>query len=187
MSRSLSEHIPLVRRGISASTAVMNAWQGAVDDARSRADRDRLAPGRHPDGPGNWLEDVGSEECWALLASQRLGRIGFSAHSGRPVILPVNYAVANQQILIRTGRGPKLEAARRRDLVAFEVDQIDVATQVGWSVTLTGRARWVREPAVLARLGAVDFAVWAAGPRDELIAIEPLHVGGRRLVTADIE
>jgi len=165
----------------------MNAWLGTVDDAHSRAERDRLAPGRNPDGPGNGLRELGGEECWALLASQRFGRIGFSAHSGRPVILPVNYAVTDHQILIRTGRGPKLEAARRQDLVAFEVDEIDVDGQVGWSVTLTGRAHWVREPATLARLGAVDFAVWAAGPRNELIVIEPLHIGGRRLVTAGIE
>jgi hypothetical protein len=186
MSRGLSKRIPFVHRG-TVSTAVMNAWLGTVDDAHSRAERDRLALGRNPDGPGNGLRELGGEECWALLASQRFGRIGFSAHSGRPVILPVNYAVTDHQILIRTGRGPKLEAARRQDLVAFEVDEIDVEGQVGWSVTLTGRAHWVREPATLARLGAVDFAVWAAGPRSELIVIEPLHIGGRRLVTAGIE
>ncbi|HVV77281.1 MAG TPA: pyridoxamine 5'-phosphate oxidase family protein [Mycobacteriales bacterium] len=185
MGRALPERIPLMRHGLAASRAAMNAWQGMVDDARGRAERERLAPGRRADGSGSWLDAIDPDDAWELLRSHHLGRVAFSAHSGRPVIVPVNYAVHDRQIVIRTGRGPKLEAARRGDLVAFEVDQIDLVAHTGWSVTLTGRARWVREPSTLARLTALDLEVWAGGPRNETIAIEPLHIGGRRLVAAE--
>lgn len=185
MSRALPEHIPLMRHGLAASRAAMNAWQGMVDDARGRAERERLAPGRRGGGPGNWLDAIDSADAWELLRSHHLGRLAFSAHSGRPVILPVNYAVHDQHIVIRTGRGPKLEAARRGELVAFEVDEIDMEAHTGWSVTLTGKARWVRDPSTLAQLGAIDLNVWAGGSRDETIVIEPLHIGGRRLLATE--
>jgi len=176
----------MARRGFSAAIAATNALQSIVEAASSRADRDRLAPGRRPDGPGNWLEALDADECWRLLGTRRLGRLGFTAHSGRLVILPVNYAIDDRRIVIRTGPGPKLEAARRGDFVAFEVDEIDLDVHTGWSVTVTGRARWIREPAELARVGPLDLSTWAAGPRDRVIVVEPSHVGGRRLDIPDV-
>jgi len=175
--------VPFLRRGVTATTAAMNAWRSMVEDSRGREQRDELHPGSHPGGAGNWLDAIGPEECWRLLAPRRVGRIGFTAHSGHPVILPVNYVVHDGTIVIHTGRGPKLEAARRRDLVAFEVDEIDRETQTGWSVSLTGRARWVRDSRELLALAKADLTPWAAGPRDEVIVIKPINIAGRRLST----
>lgn len=161
-----------------ASSALTNAREAMADDARVRAERERLAPGRNVEGPGNRLDAIGIDDCWCFLSSAALGRIGFAAHSGHPVILPVNYSIIERQILIRTGRGPKLEAAKRGDLVAFEVDQID-AEHTGWSVLVTGRARWVREQAEVTALKVRQPASWAAGPRNDLILIDPVNVAGR--------
>jgi nitroimidazol reductase NimA-like FMN-containing flavoprotein (pyridoxamine 5'-phosphate oxidase superfamily) len=152
-----------------------------VETGRGREARAGVAPGRRHEGPGQWLDAIAPEECWQLLAPRRLGRIGFTAHSGRPVILPVNYCVSDHKIVIRSARGPKLEAAGRGDLVAFEVDELDVVARTGWSVSITGRARWVRDPRELARLAKVDVEPWVAGDRDEVIVINPMHVAGRRL------
>lgn len=176
--------VRLLRKGLTAPVAAANAWQAMVDSSRDRAERQRLTPG-HTDGPGNWLEAIEPAECWRLLSDRRLGRIGFTAHSGRPVIVPVNYTVADQRIVVRSGRGPKLDAAGRGDLVAFEVDDIDLQTQTGWSVAITGRAEWLREPREIAKLAPVDRAPWAAGPRSHLVVIHAMHVGGRRLVASD--
>lgn len=181
MTRSVLKRVPLLRYGLAASSAAMNAWQSMVDAGDGRAQRDSLTPGRQPAGPGNWLEEIESADCWKLLAGTCLGRIGFTAHGGRPVILPVNYAVADRTILIRTGRGPKLAAAERNDLVAFEVDDIDLVARTGWSVSVTGRGRRIDDPSERARL-APCLVPWAAGPRGELVVITPMHVGGRRLV-----
>jgi hypothetical protein len=163
------------------STAVLNAWQGMTDDAQARSERDRLAPGRRPDGEGSRLDQIDVDECWRLIEGVKIGRIGFTAHSGHPLILPVNYEVADGRLLIRSGRGPKLDAARRGDLVAFEVDEIDLALRTGWSVTIAGHARWVRDVRELATVDNATPVPWVAGTRNELIVIEPVHVGGRRL------
>jgi len=179
--RALDAPARLIRGGRSASNAATNAWQSLVEATRGRAGRDQLAPGRHPEGPGNWLDPINPEESWRLLAPRRFGRLGFTAHSGAQVILPVNYVVHDRTIVIRSGRGPKLDAAHRGDQVAFEVDEIDLDAHTGWSVSVTGRARWVRDANELATLVGIDLTAWAAGPRDELIVIEPSHVGGRRL------
>lgn len=143
-----------------------------------------LLPGRRSADEGVWLDAIDVEECWRLLQGTRVGRIGFTAHSGHPLILPVNYAIANRHVYIRSGRGPKLDAARRSDVVAFEVDDIDLERRTGWSVSVAGRAQWVRDVRELAIVGDVVPRPWVAGPREELIVIDPIHVGGRRLSTA---
>jgi hypothetical protein len=65
--------------------------------------------------------------------------------------------------------------------VAFEVDEIDLEDHTGWSVSLSGRARWIREPSELAGLRLPPAPPWAAGPRDEVIVIEAAHIGGRQM------
>lgn len=186
VARVLKTPIRIAHAGVTAPGSVANAFRCVADDIRGREERERLAPGRRPDGPGNWLAAIGTDECWRLLATQRLGRIGFTAHSGHQVILPVNYVVHEGTIMIRSGRGPKLEAARRGALVAFEVDAIDLDAHTGWSVTIGGHARWVRDPRELTSLTAVDFPAWAGGPRNEIVVIEPAHVAGRRLSASGV-
>jgi nitroimidazol reductase NimA-like FMN-containing flavoprotein (pyridoxamine 5'-phosphate oxidase superfamily) len=126
------------------------------------------------------LDALSEEECWALLAGHSLGRLGFTAHSGLPVILPVNYALDGRDVLVRSGPGPKLGAAERGDTVAFEVDQVDLESRSGWSVVLTGRAHVV-SPASQAERRALALEPWPAGPRSALLRIRVQHVSGRRL------
>ena len=82
-------------------------------------------------------------------------------------------------MLIRSGAGPKLQAAERRELVAFEVDELDDDSHSGWSVVVHGRAERVTEP------DGADSAElplpWAAGPRVHTIRITPRRVTGRRI------
>jgi nitroimidazol reductase NimA-like FMN-containing flavoprotein (pyridoxamine 5'-phosphate oxidase superfamily) len=177
--------IPILKVGVVASSSLVNAWQSVVETGRARTERDALAPNRRTSGPGGRLDRIHPEECWILLGTTMLGRLGFTAHSGHPVILPVNYMVVDRTIYIRSGRGPKLGAAERGDRVAFEVDQIDPDTRKGWSVSVTGRARWVRQPTDLARLGLAELQPWAAGPREHIIAIQAIHIDGRRLAAPE--
>lgn len=88
----------------------------------------------------NGLEVLTSEECLQLLQSRSLGRLGLSVDA-LPTILPVSYTIVDDEILIRTGRGTKLSVATRGAVVAFEVDEIDPTTAIGWSVVVQGRAR----------------------------------------------
>src|SRR4051794_2497306 len=123
------------------STALTNARRGVADISRSNADRRKLEPVSEPGGPGD-LQRLSQEECLWLLTSRRIGRFAYVESARALDVVPVNY-VSRQDgsVLFRTGPGPKLSAAERRDVVAFQVDDIDPVQHTGWSVLVTGRAR----------------------------------------------
>jgi nitroimidazol reductase NimA-like FMN-containing flavoprotein (pyridoxamine 5'-phosphate oxidase superfamily) len=95
----------------------------------------------------NGLEVLDRDACLELLSSATLGRIGVSA-GALPVVLPVNFCLDAERIVLRTGEGTKLDAASRNAVVSFEVDEIDPLFHGGWSVVVTGitaptpRAAW---------------------------------------------
>lgn len=131
-------------------------------------------------GPGE-LHALSREDCDALLRAGCVGRLAYVPRVGVPDIVPVNYVLDGRDILIRSGPGPKLQAAERGDLVAFEVDEIDVATHTGCSVVVVGRAGRLRpeeQQKVEARTAGLP---WALGPRRHVIRIRPTRVTGRRL------
>ena len=71
----------------------------------------------------NGLEVLASDQCLRLLAQAPLGRVGLTS-GALPVILPVNFLLQEDHILVRTGRGTKLDAATRNAVVAFEADPL---------------------------------------------------------------
>lgn len=93
----------------------------------------------------NGLEVLDRDECLRLLATAELGRIALT-DDALPVIVPVNFRLAQQLVLIRTGLGTKLDAATRNAVVAFEVDDVDPVRKVGWSVMVQGIARELADP-----------------------------------------
>lgn len=157
--------------------ALDNALEGAQALGAAVAVRRALAPVHDP-GPGG-LEPLPAEHCLDLLATRTVGRLAYVARAGVPDVAPVNYVLDGRDVLLRSGPGPKLQAAERRDLVAFEVDDIDERSHTGWSVVLVGRARRL-SPAERARLSTLP-APWAAGPRDEVVRITAVRITGRRL------
>ena len=161
------------------ASAVANAGRAVIRETEHWEQRDHLAPGARPGGPGQLLDSIAAEECWDLLASQQVGRLSFTAQGGLPVILPVNFVVDGETIAFRSGRGPKLVAAARREIVAFEADQIDADCRTGWSVVVIGQASLVTNAAQRRRLDALGLRPWVAGPRDEYVVITPRNVAGR--------
>ena len=129
------------------------------------------------------LEHLSVPECLELLRThpQRIGRVGIADDGRRPIILPVNYAMDDDAIVFRTAEGSKLAAAVRGAFVAFEVDDVDVAWQEGWSVLVRGQAHEVTDADEIARLDALPLHPWAAGSRDRFVRIRPDTVTGRRL------
>ena len=141
--------------------------------------REALAPA-DDDEPGT-LVRLDRATCLDLLATRRTGRLAYVARAGVPDIVPVNIALDDERVLVRSGPGPKLQAAERREVVALEVDDIDEDGHTGWSVVVAGRARRLHTSEV-ARLPADLLPeVWARGPRSSVIAIELTRVEGRRL------
>ena len=171
-------------------TLVRAATTSALDNARAATgalslavqDRRGLAP--HPaDGepaePGH-LTVLARAECLALLATRSVGRMAYVARAGVPDIAPVNYALDGDAVLVRSGPGPKLQAAERREVVAFEVDDLDEDGHRGWSVVVVGRAATV-PAAQVAQLGERLPEPWSSGPRRHVLRITPTRVTGRRL------
>jgi hypothetical protein len=91
------------------------------------------------------VETLPSDASLELLSSQSVGRVAFVL-DGRPVILPVNYAVDGWTIVFRTTHGGKLVAASSGALVAFEADSFDRQNRVGWSVVARGTLRTCPTP-----------------------------------------
>ena len=128
----------------------------------------------------NGLEVLDRHECERLLATATLGRIGFTS-GALPIVLPVNFWFDGERILIRTGRGTKLEAAARNSVVAFEVDDIDPMAHTGWSVVLTGVANEVTDSQQLRELEGSPIARWAPGGNGCMMMLTPKLISGRRI------
>jgi nitroimidazol reductase NimA-like FMN-containing flavoprotein (pyridoxamine 5'-phosphate oxidase superfamily) len=77
-------------------------------------------------------------ECLALLSRGTIGRVVFTA-GGLPVVHPVTFVVEAGTITFPPGDDRVRGAARRGDVVAFQVDEIDVDRYHGWTVTVIGR------------------------------------------------
>jgi uncharacterized protein len=160
--------------------AVGNARRATAELQTAVRDRTALQPSPPDDdaGPGA-LAALSREEALDLLAAHSVGRLCYVARAGVPDVVPVNYAVRGGEVLVRSGPGPKLQAAERGDVVAFEVDELDEAAQTGRSVVVVGPARRLTETEV----DALDQGPhpWAVGPRRHVLAIRVQRVTGRRL------
>ncbi len=140
----------------------------------------QVPPGRaHLAGPPR-ITRLTAAECHRLIAPGGVGRIGFGTTSG-PVVLPVNFAVVDGTIVIRTADGSMIEG-HADEVVALEVDRIDEALCQGWSVLVRGQAHRVAHPAELRRMQD-NAAVWpwAGGDRDVFVRIIPAQITGRRI------
>lgn len=132
----------------------------------------------------NGLEILDDAQCWALLRTESVGRVGVSI-GALPVILPVNFSAVDGSIVFATAPGTKLAAAVTGAVVAFEVDHADPADHSGWSVLLVGEAHQVDAgPDVLARLVKAGGAPWASGDRAAVVRVSPGFLSGRRIVVS---
>jgi nitroimidazol reductase NimA-like FMN-containing flavoprotein (pyridoxamine 5'-phosphate oxidase superfamily) len=126
------------------------------------------------------LELLEEDECRTLLAGGSIGRVGLTV-GALPVILPVNYAVVDGDVVFRTGEGTKLRASRDGTVMAFEIDAYDEDAQSGWSVLAVGRAREVTDDRDLSRFRSLGIAPWANGERTRYVRLSPEMLTGRRI------
>lgn len=129
------------------------------------------------------LEVLTEQQCRELLATRDLGRIAFTIDE-QPEVFPINYATDGSVVVFRTATGTKLEHSVLQR-VAFEVDDWNPTSGVGWSVVVKGVAQVIT--------GALDpFAEalrnrpvvpLAPGAREYWIAVYPSEITGRRFGT----
>lgn len=82
------------------------------------------------------------DDCERLLRAGVFGRIGIGRQTG-PEILPVNYVVVGDAVLVRTSEGSLLDRAAHGAALVFEVDHVNYARWHGWSVVARGRGERV--------------------------------------------
>ena len=133
------------------------------------------------------LQHLSQDECFALLATQEIGRIGINAEH-YPLIFPVNYALDHGVIVIRSGPGTKLTHASHAN-VTFEVDEINQGQRSGWSVLVRGLAEELTDhhrDALIERTKAAAKEPWAPGEHGHWLRLIPHAVSGRRLAAGEL-
>lgn len=125
-------------------------------------------------------EELTEQECWRLLDSRSVGRLAV-AFGRYPDVFPVNFAVYERTIVLRTEGGSKLAGAVLGPAVAFEVDRVDEITCAGWSVVVKGFAEEVVAIADIAPLEQLDLHTWSAREKTRWVRIHPTEVTGRRV------
>jgi uncharacterized protein len=125
------------------------------------------------------LQELDREECLELLASKAVGRLAYHSEDGLEV-LPLNYVLQGDKVLMRTSPHTTLGRQSHMDTAAFEVDEIDDATESGWSVLVRGTVNPLDVddlPPTTARPRP-----WASGHRMLYLRLRPLSITGRRLL-----
>ncbi len=130
-----------------------------------------------------WLEELPPGESVRLLSTVSLGRMVFTARA-LPAIRPMNHVVDGDSIIVRTDLDASVAFELRSEpgaVVAYEADEIDPGTHLGWSVVVVGIARRIVDPdeaAVYRR----TLRPWVTGDKDQVIAIHMDMVTGFRMV-----
>jgi uncharacterized protein len=134
--------------------------------------------------PATEMLELARSECLRLLAATAIGRIAVSVTEwDHPVIRPVNYVFddSSQSVLIRSASGSKLHALLRSATAAFEIDGIDTAARVGWSVIIVGVAEEITNAAEVRRIEGLGLEPWPPGRKGHWIRIRTNTVSGRRV------
>jgi nitroimidazol reductase NimA-like FMN-containing flavoprotein (pyridoxamine 5'-phosphate oxidase superfamily) len=132
-------------------------------------------------------EVLSEDECIRLLERHDFGRVAVVV-DGEPRIFPVNYAMLDRVISIRTAAGTKLAHAPGSE-VGFEIDGFDAVSGYGWSVMVQGQA--------VDATSGLDDVSWTArdatprpvapGAKPSYLAIQARSISGRRFTGIKIE
>ena len=143
-------------------------------------DRSDVAGWMTQAGGGRRMGVLDGAECRQLLGTASIGRIAFT-EGAMPAIQPASFAVREDDVLIPTGLGSKMAAGSRGAVLAFEVDEYDLAERTGWNVTVIGPSRLISVPSQITALDALGVAPWAPATTHCYIALHMAVVRGRRI------
>jgi hypothetical protein len=128
------------------------------------------------------LTELTDSESLALLGSVSLGRIVFTMRA-LPTVRPVGHILDDGQIVIRSHLAGAIVSrtdATSGAVVAYEADDLDPVKRLGWSVSITGTARILRNAGQVERYRR-RLSPWVTEAADHIIAIHPELINGFRL------
>lgn len=126
--------------------------------------------------------ELDAKLAFGLLGHAEFGRVAFVS-DGIPTIRPLNHVVVDGRIIIYTRHTSAFAQALRDQAglqVAYQADEIEPHSRLGWSVLVTGTATDVSDDRRSPQL-ALQVQSWMKHPLDMVIAIEPQEVSGLRL------
>jgi nitroimidazol reductase NimA-like FMN-containing flavoprotein (pyridoxamine 5'-phosphate oxidase superfamily) len=127
------------------------------------------------------VESLTVDECWKLMATADLGRVGVALDGGVD-IYPVNFMVKDQMIYFSSAPGPKLVEMTRHPRVAFEVDGI--SNRRRWSVVVRGEAKRLGFDSEIEESGVRFLHTLTRTDKWNYVRIEPRLVTGRRFISS---
>lgn len=128
-------------------------------------------------GPGEDLVILDPAQCKQLLTDGSIGCIGLPT-MGAPELRPVNFVYVDDGIVVRTGEGQILEAARCGHAVSFQLFEIDSLEHTGWSVLVSGKLS--RLPTNEQTL-SLPLRPWASGTKDQFVKLSISHLSGLQI------
>lgn len=127
------------------------------------------------------LDEIDEDECWELLASVEVSRVGIAVN-GRIDVLPVNHTVIDGHVAWLSSAGTKLGVAAAEQPIALEADDIDATGRRGWSVVVHGIARIVTDGSLEQSLYDNERTPWASADKRTIwIEVAEPKISGRRV------
>ena len=127
------------------------------------------------------LHTLSAHDCERLLRAGVFGRLVLQTPS-QVEILPVNYAVMGDAILMRTAHGSLLDRHADGASLLLEVDQVDHERWRGWSVVARGRGERVQEDGLTrGERGSPGPPPWVSRDREVWIRLRWDELSGRKL------
>jgi uncharacterized protein len=99
--------------------------------------------------------ELDREQCLDLLAGGGFGRV-VGTDSAMPAVYPISYVLDGQEVIFQTEAGSSL-AGTAGDVVAFQADQFDSVSGIGWTVLGIGKPYQL--PANPATISAATLAI----------------------------
>jgi nitroimidazol reductase NimA-like FMN-containing flavoprotein (pyridoxamine 5'-phosphate oxidase superfamily) len=115
------------------------------------------------------------------LRDEPVGHVALTARA-LPIVLPVNLAVLDGDIVWRSAEGTRLNDASSDFVVAFEADHFESDHMQGWSVMVQGLAHVVTDIDELDRARELTLESWTLeGSADRYVRLVPNLVKGTRI------
>ena len=128
----------------------------------------------------NGLEVLDRDACLTRLARGGVGRIAFVDDDSTVAILPVNFALHGDELLISTGQGSAIHRmAESGSAAAFEIDETDPNYHGGRSVLVRGVLQVVAREGDPGGVGRPP--AWGNRGADILVGLSVDQVTGRRI------
>lgn len=132
--------------------------------------------------PAASLDELTEEQCWQALRTSLVGRLAVRSGEGADVF-PVNFAVHDRAIYLRSAPGAKLVAITESPSVAFEVDG-NRGQDHYWSVVVRGTAERLVHDSEITASGVLDLPTSTPTAKWNFVRITPTAISGRRFTSA---